>query len=91
MPSPGTSHQNNTGRRQYRAQLLYAAIGLELRRMRDDAGKTRAEVAKACGVAVSTLEGLEDGTSFNMLLLVDVVTFLDATLDGAVPVDWDQL
>ena len=52
-------------RRQLRGRRrdLFRALGLELRRLREDAGRSQAAVARASGVAQSHLSAIEAGTA----------------------------
>jgi transcriptional regulator with XRE-family HTH domain len=53
----------NRRRLRGRRRDLFRALGLELRRLREDAGRSQASISRVAGIAQSHLSGIEAGTA----------------------------
>lgn len=66
---------------------FYRQVGERIAELRENAGMSPCDLARATGVNSSTIGHAEDGTSCSLFMLAMFAEALDVSLDSLVPVE----
>ncbi len=71
----------------YRKDIFHETVGVRLRELREQAGISKAMLAKMCGVSNSTIDHAELGHGYPYMLAAVIAHHLDVTMDDLTPID----